>query len=103
MIIKHLKLHLIFLALPCLALQCKKDDEDKNGPKDVTRLSEEFKSYAYFRESSWWVYKELNSGNLDSAYVTRSDILVEHLPEKGGGPEKFVVNCHSITEFSLFF
>ena len=83
---KHLKIYILLLALPCLALQCNKDDDDKNDPKDVTRLSEEFKSYAYFKEGSWWVYKELNSGNLDSAYIIRSDILTEHLPEKSGGP-----------------
>ncbi len=84
---RHLKLHLLLLALPCLSLQCK--DDIWSDPKDVTRLSEEFKSYAYFKEGSWWVYKELGSGNLDSAYVTRSDILIEHLKEKHGGPKDY--------------
>ncbi len=83
--IHKLKFFVLILALPCLALQCDKDDEN-NKPKDVTRLSEEFKSYAYFKEGSWWVYKELNSGNLDSAYIIRSDILEEFLPQKSGGP-----------------
>ena len=85
---KHLKIYILLLALPCLALQCKKDD-DKKDPEEVTRLSEEFKDYAYFKEGSWWVYKELNSGYLDSAYIIRSDILVEHRPERHGGPEDY--------------
>lgn len=84
---KHLKLSILLLALLCLALQCNKDDN--NEPKDVTRLSEEFKDYAYFKEGSWWVYKELNSGDLDSAYIIRSDILIEHIPKKSGGPEDY--------------
>ncbi len=87
-LMKRLKFYIILLALPCMALQCKKDD-DKNDPKDVTRLSEEFKSYAYFKEGSWWVYKELNSGYLDSAYIIRSDILIEHRSERHGGPEDY--------------
>ncbi|MEX0966583.1 MAG: hypothetical protein WD077_05060 [Bacteroidia bacterium] len=61
--------------------------EDDEGP--FNPLSEEFKSYVYFPAGSYWIYKELGSGRLDSSYIINSQIRVKHNPKKGGGPERY--------------
>lgn len=48
-------------------------------------LSEEFKSWGNFKEGTYWIYKELNSGVEDSCYVYSYDSLMqlESYPDEG--------------------
>lgn len=66
--IHQLKIYLILLALPCLALQCDPDNNNGKDPKPTYYMSEEFKDYVFFPEGSWWFY-ENQYGQKDSVYL----------------------------------
>ncbi len=71
---------LSLLTVSLTAMWCKKSD-----PTYYTPLSQEFLSYFAFPKGSWWVYKEINTGAIDSIYVERFNIENQSDPKGGGG------------------
>lgn len=60
---------LLLLSTPFLFDSCHKDPNDGFIP-----LNKDFLSYFAFPQGSWWVYKEINSGETDSFYVNSYDV-----------------------------
>lgn len=83
---------IIFLAISCLSVHCKKDKEPISWP-----LSQGFKDYIYFKDDTYWVYQDSITKYNDSVWVTESTIYttVDEI-DKGWKKKKMEV------EYELF-
>lgn len=64
--------NLLFLVL-CVAIIDGCGDDSKRTR--VVNLQQHVKDWMFFDTGTWWVYRELNSGAIDSQRVTKSEII----------------------------
>lgn len=65
------KYFLLLLPLLFLAPSCKDDDETK-APEYYEFWLGEAKDYLFFKPGSWWAYKNMQTGEVDTLYCTWS-------------------------------
>ncbi len=64
----------LFLCIPAIVIQtegCRKKDRTPQ----ISNVEQHIKDWMFFDTGTWWVYKELNSGTIDSQYVTKSKMF----------------------------
>ncbi len=71
----HMKkrLYFILLSVPfflMLKTSCKKERK----PKEFY-VEQYVKDWMFFDTGTWWTYKEINTGTIDSQYVTKSELI----------------------------
>ncbi len=74
----------LFLCIAAIVIQtggCRKKDTPK-----PSNIEQHIKDWMFFDTGTWWVYRELNSGRIDSQYVTKSRIYYNEsdLSDKNG-------------------
>jgi hypothetical protein len=70
------RLALTFLILSCIVLSCKKNDTTTYGT-GYTRppISQASLDYGYFKQGTYWIYRDSSTLQLDSVYVTSARIF----------------------------
>jgi hypothetical protein len=86
------------ISLTCLAiLLAACDGPYKNCPEHY--FSEEFKSYTFFNDGSYWVYQDTLNNKLDSIYLLSQEIKYKEDCDYTGEPEEFLTQSF----YSSFF
>ena len=70
---KKLKNNIVYLFFIffIVAYSCK----EKERTPAIYNIDQELKDWMFFDTSTWWLYKNVQTGELDSQYVTKSEIF----------------------------